>query len=79
MIHKVEIGSEPLANLIDGKKKCVICTNDRDYQTGDILEFMAPRMNAAGEYKKYHFMVTHVHSGLGLAPGYVVLSLERVE
>ena len=71
MIHCLKIEENYLKNLLSQKKKCEIRFNDRDYQFGDILEFADP----LGEL--HRFTVTHIHSGLGLKEGYVVLSVER--
>jgi len=55
---------------LSGKKKVEIRFNDRDYQTGDILEF--------GTNERYYkFRITHIHSGLGLKEGFVALSVEK--
>lgn len=71
MEHSLKIGKERLKNLIVGKKKCEVRFNDRDYQGGDILVFY-------DDGKEVKFLVTHIHSGLGVQPGYVVLSVDRV-
>ncbi len=70
--HKLKIGENYLENLKDGRKKAEVRLNDRDYQVGDWLEFV----DGAG---KAEFRITHIHSGLGLQDGYVILSIERVE
>ena len=83
MIHKLKIEPQYLDNLLNGRKKSEIRLNDRDYQLGDVLEFNTE--NPMREYNKpsfgtsVNFVITHIHSGLGLQPGYVVLSVERVE
>lgn len=51
-------------------KKVEIRLNDRDYQAGDVLCF-------ANEVGRYSFVITHVYSGLGMAEGYVALSVEH--
>ncbi len=72
MIHKLKIQTEYLNNLINGSKKSEIRNNDRDYQKGDILQF-------TGDNKvKYLFEISHIHSGLGLLDGYVVLSVKVI-
>ena len=83
MIHKLKIEKEYLQNLINVRKKSEIRLNDRDYQIGDVLEFdMFNCMHESGWYRTSEpvcFVITHIHSGLGLLPGYVVLSVERVD
>lgn len=71
MVHELKIEKNYLQNLLDGKKKAEIRYNDRDYQVGDTLAF-----NNYGSVTKEFFEITHIHSGLGLREGYVVLSLK---
>lgn len=77
MIHKLKIEPNYIENLYLGKKKSEIRLNDRDYQVGDILEFLYQPEGMEGVYLDY--LITHIHSGLGLKEGYVVLSLEQVK
>ena len=67
--HELKINKEYLARLITGEKKSEIRLNDLDYQLGDALVFQ-------DNSQYFQFVVTHVHSGLGLKEGYVCLSLE---
>jgi hypothetical protein len=78
MIHKLKIEPQYLENLLHGRKKSEIRLNDRDYQIGDLLEFpvFSPKTNGPSVA---HFAITHIHSGLGLLGGYVVMSVERVD
>ena len=84
MIHRLKIQPQYLNNLICGLKKSEIRLNDRDYQTGDVLEFderdpLLEHVETADTEDEYiRFKVTHLHHGLGLQPGYVVLSVERI-
>ncbi len=71
--HYLKVGDDYLRNLTLGRKKAEVRLNDRDYQVGDILEF---RVFDNDEYLYFSFKITHIHSGLGLKEGYVVLSLE---
>lgn len=73
--HELKIEPNYLAHLMDGTKKAEIRYNDRDYQLGDILEFWFSA-EEIGDSKFVAFKVTHIHSGLGLQDGYVVLSLD---
>lgn len=75
--HTLKIGPERLDNLISGKKKSEIRLNDRDYQSGDVLHFQRIEGVSRPETVSHYFTVTHVHSGLGLQDGYVVLSFEK--
>lgn len=74
MIHKLKIEQNYLDNLIDGRKKAEVRYNDRDYQLGDVLEFYYGFPHS----KQFRFLITHIHSGLGLDNGYVVLSVKAV-
>jgi len=73
--HEPKIEREYLDNLVSGIKKSLILINDRDYQNGDILVFKDYR-NFPPEVKVYEFTITHIHSGLGMEKGYVVLSVK---
>lgn len=82
-VHKLKITPERLSNLIKGYKKCEIRINDRDYQGDDILSFNREnllRVDTKSQIAddEIQFRITHIHSGLGLEPGYVALSVERV-
>lgn len=72
MIHQLKIEPQYLENLRYGRKKAEIRYNDRDYQVGDILEFKDWDKTCCYE-------ITHIHSGLGMADGYVVLSLKEAK
>lgn len=74
MIHDLKIDPVYLENLKSGIKKSEIRYNDRDYQLGDILEFWDNEEN-----KDIFFEITHIHSGLGMKDGYVVLSISIKE
>lgn len=74
MIHELKIEQQYLDNLLAGKKKAEIRLNDRDYQVGDILHF---RDYSKLDNEDIFFEITHIHSGLGLQPNYVVLSVKN--
>jgi ASC-1-like (ASCH) protein len=81
MIHKLKIRSRYLDDLISGKKKAEVRINDRNYQVGDMLEFDTtnPLQNPdIPNGIKVTFHITHIHKGIGLARGYVMLSVERM-
>lgn len=62
-------------SLRTGRKKCEIRLNDRDYQVGDIIIFRP--VDACTPYGG-EWNITHIHAGLGLKDGYVVLSGEWI-
>ena len=70
LIHELKIDKEYLIRLISGEKKHEIRFNDRDYQRGDTLQFRDHKNS------KFNFLITHIHSGMGLKEGFVILSVE---
>lgn len=69
--HELKIEPQYLENLKSGRKTFEIRFNDRDYQLGDYLKFS----DADG---LYYYEISHIHSGLGLKEGWVVLSLKTL-
>ncbi len=78
MIHNLKIEKNYLVNLLDGIKKSEVRFNDRDYQRGDIVRFTSP-IDGKGGMNEHLFEITHIHSGLGLKEGYVILSLKKLD
>lgn len=80
MTHQLKIEEQYLENLISGKKKSEVRRNDRDYQIGDVLDFTAHARNYFDgfRFKRCEFKIMHIHSGLGMQQGYVVLSVEQI-
>ena len=76
MIHRLKIKEQYLENLLLGVKKSEIRYNDRDYQKDDVLEFIDTN---SIERPTVIFKITHVHSGLGMAEGYVSLSVTHLD
>jgi hypothetical protein len=78
-LHTLKIDKCFWENLDSGKKKCEIRFNDRDYQVGDALFF--PYMTENGcqvaTGSQSHFEITHIHTGIGVKDGFVLLSLEK--
>lgn len=73
MKHELKIEQQFLAALLDGSKTFEVRLNDRGYQKGDVLEFWDSDFCEFREFE-----VTYVHSGLGLAPSYVVLAVRKL-
>jgi len=71
--HDLKIDQCYLGNLVKGTKKAEVRFNDRDYQVGDVLLFTD--YSILDTPRCYYFGISHIHSGLGLEKGYVVLSL----
>ena len=76
MQHELKIEENYLDNLLSGKKKCEIRYNDRDYQLDDILLF---KKYGFQKVKEHFFRVTHIHSGLGLNDGYIIMSVVEIK
>lgn len=77
MIHDLKIEQNYLDNLLSGIKKSEIRLNDRDYQKGDTLMFR--QYPFSGATIEHLFEITHIHSGLGLAQNYVVMSVKLLD
>lgn len=76
MIHKLKIEDTYLSNLLIGAKKSVIELDDRDYQNGDILEFIDnERTSESLNIVTHSFKINHIHSGVGLK----VLSVKLIK
>ena len=73
MTHELKIEENYLRNLMSGTKMSEIRFNDRDYQLGDDLEFWDSENS-----NSVHFRITHIHSGIGMQDGYVVLSVNHI-
>lgn len=81
--HKLKIKHDYLENILIGKKKSEVRINDRDFQCGDIVYLYD--YNKLGVTKKIEswdkadcfYKITHIHSGLGMAENYVVLSFKK--
>lgn len=80
-IHTLKIEKNYWENLNKGRKKSEIRLNDRDYQVGDRLVFPYALDNGCPTEtnSRHYFEITHIHSGLGLKEGFVVLSVEKKE
>lgn len=65
-VHKLKIKDIKLLLLLSGFKKAEIRFNDRNYKTGDILNF-----------KTFYFRITHIED-FGLKKDYLCLSVLQV-
>jgi len=75
MHHELKIYKEHYQNIDNATKKAEIRINDRGYKTGDTALFYNPLTPSDIGLL---FRITHVHSGYGMAEGFVCLSLEPV-
>ena len=71
--HNIKIEDDYYDNICLGRKKVEIRRNDRDYQGGDILDFLFEDGEMRGDGGRY--LITHVHSGYGMQEGFVALSI----
>ncbi len=74
MEHELKIGENYLQHLLSGEKRAEVRVNDRDYQKGDTLVFNEYKLDEVVEHR---FLITHIHSGMGMLGHYVVLSLVK--
>jgi len=79
MKHILKIEQHFLLRHLEGKKTFEVRKNDRDYQVGDTIEFLpleSETLNIWDYWEKIpKFVVTYVHTGLGLEEGYCVLAV----
>jgi hypothetical protein len=80
VVHLLKCHENYLKRLVLGHKTAEVRYNDRDYQLGDIICFSL----TSGlqelldiEADRVDYEITHIHSGLGLQEGYVMLSLGK--
>ncbi len=83
-VHDVKIFESYADAVLSGDKTFEIRYNDRGYQKGDRLKFRVVEdghhlfdVNHGLSGKEYE--ITYVHSGLGLADGYVALAIKAVK
>lgn len=81
MNHELKILERYHTALIEKRKTCELRYNDRDYQTGDTIQFIFTE--AWINWEKYHhpekWKITHVlHYPDWLKEWWVVLSLKKV-
>ena len=81
MLHRVKIKEDYANSICCGEKTFEIRYNDRNYQKGDFLKFDCISRNGIPMFHdidRMIFEITNIHSGLGMADGYVVLAIKRV-
>lgn len=85
--HKIKIEEHFADAIVSGEKTFEVRKNDRNYQKGDIVEFIATTKSQSGMWTyedKYHeiagrtYEITYVLSGWGLKDGYVCFSIKEV-
>lgn len=78
MVHKLKTWPDYFQAIWEGRKRCEVRKNDRNFQQGDILlleEYDQVKGQYSGRFIRVH--VTHlIHGGqLGIQPGYCLMSI----
>ena len=80
-VHELKILQDYADAVFEGSKTFEIRYNDRGYQAGDAILFVV--MTRIGKYVLANhplqgkcYEITYVHSGLGMAEGYVALGIK---
>lgn len=81
MNHFLKIWPQHYEPLVQGYKTFEVRGNDRGFQKGDTLLLIETREDipGIGTGRTATAVVSYVHSGLGMADGYVVLGVQNVE
>ncbi len=75
MNHYLKIFNTHYLRLCSKQKLAEVRINDRDYQCFDTISYRLPEREIQLDIS---YEITHVHAGLGLLPGYVMLSLRKL-
>lgn len=85
MKHELKIQHKWLTRIVTGEKHFEVRFNDRDFQVGDMVKFL-PLHDEKRGINAYDFKspipcykITYIHSGLGMAEGYVVLGIVEAQ
>lgn len=80
-IHKLKIKEDFANAILVYEKRFEIRKNDRGFQRGDLVEFIAVDENGCElqhNINSYQFEITYVMNGYGLKNGYVVFGIDDV-
>lgn len=83
MEHRIKLKKQYCDPVFHGEKTFEVRNNDRGYQKGDYIVFIP--VDEDGTRQTFHpiakevYVITYVHSGLGLKEGYVVIGLKNVK
>lgn len=76
--HILKLNSEFADDVMSGRKPFEVRKNDRNYQSGDYIEFLVVDNTSHYIYHPIEnemFLITYVLSGFGIKNGYVVLGI----
>lgn len=78
--HEIKLNKEYCDSVLCGDKKFEVRYNDRGYQNGDRVKFIP--VDSMGEIEHpildNLYLITYVHSGLGLEKDWVVFSIQEI-
>ncbi len=82
--HKIKLLKEYVLPVVNGEKTFEIRRNDRNYKSGDTVEFL-PVENAHGETVRIHmpeiegkiYQIMYI-TNFGLQEGYVAFSIKEI-
>lgn len=78
-VHKIKLLEDYCDAVLSGEKTFEVRKNDRGYQKGDHISFIPVDRHYIHFYHRVsekEYVITYVHSGLGLKNGYVVLGIK---
>ena len=82
MTHRVIIKEQSADEIVSGIRNFEVVKNDRHFRSGDLILFKTIDEN--GMFM-YHFIdtkvyvITHIHSGVGIEPDYIIIIVKRWE
>lgn len=83
MTHIIKILDSYADAIIDGRKNFEVRLNDRGYNAGDYVVFKVIYKDGcifdSHPLNEKRYMITYVHSGLGLEKDYVVFGIKEQE
>ena len=83
MTHYIKINKSYADAIASGRKNFEIRYNDRGYNAGDLVHFTVIDKdgNAIDTHPLFHkkYLITYVHSGLGLENNYVVFGIKEAD
>lgn len=80
-LHELKIKDKYYEDIVCGYKKAELRKNDRDYQVGDLIQFIPERKDRIF-WGNAVYQITHILKDVpeyGLADGYCILSIERLK